>query len=75
VTTQGGTASGHGLALTRGGYNTNLAAGKFSEADQQVLTLGGNAGRGKNLVFGGHNQNKALGFGSSASQQVITAGQ
>ena len=61
--------------MTRGGFNSNLAAGKFSQADQQVLTIGGNAGRGKNVVLGGHNQNKALGFGSSASQQVVTAGQ
>jgi hypothetical protein len=56
--------------------NSNLAAGAFSSADQQVLTMGGSAyGKGKNLVYGGMNKNAALGFGSSASQQVFTGAQ
>ena len=67
---------GHGRAITNGGYNTNLAGGAFSSADQQIVTLGGTAGRhGLNSVSGGANRNAALGFGSSASQQVFTGGQ
>jgi hypothetical protein len=33
--TVGGTAIGRGRVITNGGNNTNLAAGKFSSADQQ----------------------------------------
>ena len=74
----GNTAEGQNalFSLTSGGYNTNLAAGAFSSADQQVATVGGTASRhGLNSVSGGANRNAALGFGSSASQQVFTGGQ
>jgi hypothetical protein len=72
----GGTAFGRGRSVTDGGFNSNLAAGKFSSADQQVATVGGTAGgHGLNVVKGGANKNAALGFGSSASQQVFTGAQ
>ena len=72
----GGTAFGGGRSVTNGGFNSNLAAGKFSSADQQVATVGGTAGRhGLNFVSGGANKNAALGFGSSASQKVFTSAQ
>jgi hypothetical protein len=53
-----------------------VATGAFSQADQQVVTLGGVAGRhGLSVVDGGANKNAAIGFGSSASQQVFTGAQ
>ena len=75
MTTIGGGA-GYGKNLTYGGGNHNAAIGFGSQADQQVVTLGGSAmGRGKSFVSGGQNRNAALGFGSSASQQVFTGAQ
>ncbi len=71
VTTLGGTSYGRGQSLVGGGFNSNRATGALSQADQQVLTIGG-AGHGRDLVSGGRNRNAATGFGSSASQQVTT---
>jgi len=44
-----------GLSITRGGGNTNVAQGQFSEADPAI-------GRGRVLTNGGHNSNIAQGF-------------
>ncbi|MBX6746567.1 MAG: hypothetical protein IRY87_31420, partial [Acetobacteraceae bacterium] len=41
-----------------GGHNRNVASGRFSEAQQQVLTMGGSA----------------VGRGAFANQQVVTVG-
>ena len=63
VTTVGGVAGGR--VITNGGFNSNLAAGAFSQTDQQVVTLDGSAGGRLNSVSSGANCSAALGFGSS----------
>jgi hypothetical protein len=70
-----GQPSAGGTSITNGGVNTNLGAGKFSSADQQVVSLGGTAGRrGLNVVDGGANitrgVNLSLGGGSVATQRI-----
>src|SRR5919112_200011 len=62
-----------GIAITRGGYNDNIARGKLSAADQAVTTLSGVAsGHGVAKTYGGYNTNKALGKFSYAGQDVTT---
>jgi hypothetical protein len=64
-----------GIALTKGGFNTNKASGRDSVATQSVATLGGVArGHGVANTFGGGNTNKAIGRDSLADQQVTTLG-
>ena len=64
-----------GVVITNGGHNTNIAKGKFSEADQAITTLGGTASRhGKSITNGGNNHNTALGKFSFAGQDVTTVG-
>jgi hypothetical protein len=76
-------------ADTFGGGNRNTASGRFSNAEQSVTTIGGQAigggqfgqggrgGFGGGAVantFGGHNTNTASGRFSSAVQDVTTIG-
>ena len=76
-------------ADTFGGGNRNTASGRFSDAQQSVTTIGGQAiggsgfGQGRRggfgggavaNTFGGHNTNTASGKFSSAVQDVTTIG-
>jgi len=55
------------ISITRGGGNTNIAKGPYSEAFQSATTLGGIAkGHGVAITNGGHNRNVASGAYSFA---------
>ena len=65
--------------MTNGGFNTNLAAGAFSSADQQVVTLGGTAAapwperRLRRRQQERRSRLRLLGFAAGVHRQPVTA--